>query len=371
MSSSLMWLVVVNTLLVLIATDILVVAHSEPFLTDERHRGLTNVVEKLSSEDSETARCKTRYGQRGFLQHRDAEQAAIPPPLLYSLPGSGNTWTRLLIEYATGVLSGSFYNDVGLTKVFPGELICNTSVSVAKAHPMDHSYASLFHPTKPPANKCARRGGIELFTRVILIVRHPLDAIWSEFLRRKKNSHVGQLTHGTFNTNAFLSYFAEAAKMYARVYTADYTSLRSELSSSDLFYLRYEDLHDSSRQVGLLTSLVQFLHLDNRTVNLYPHAMPPTDRIKCAFRLAEHKEVHRPKPPVDDAHAPTDQSDFVTITDAYLGTSAAVMTLCRSWSYLTVALEADRYPVDSFVLMHKTYNVTDLCHHLTLPAAKR
>lgn len=367
MSSSLVWLVVVN---VLIAAGILAAADRKQLLTNERLRELTNVVEKLSSEDSETARCKTQYGQRGFLQHRDAEQAAIPPPLLYSLPGSGNTWTRLLIEYATGVLSGSFYNDVGLTKVFPGELVCNTSVSVAKAHPMDHSYASLFHPTKPPANKCARRGGIELFTRVILIVRHPLDAIWSEFLRRKKNSHVGHLTHGNFNTNAFLGYFAEAAKMYARVYTNDYTSLRSELSSSDLFSLRYEDLHDPSRQVGLLTSLVRFLRLDNRTTNFYPHAMSH-DRINCAFRLAEHKEVHRPKPPVDDAHAPTDQSDFVTITDAYLGTSAAVMTLCRNWPYLTVALEADRYPVDSFVLMHKTYNVTDLCQNLTLPAAKR
>lgn len=369
-SSSLMWLVVVNALLVLISTGILATPHIKPFLTDERHRQLRNAGANLTPEDAETARCKALYGQRGFLQHRNADQAAIPPPLLYSLPGSGNTWTRLLIEYATGVLSGSFYNDIGLTKVFPGELVCNTSVSVAKAHPMDHSYASLFHPTKTPANKCARRGGIELFTRVILIVRHPLDAIWSEFLRRKKNSHVGQLTHGNFNENAFLSYFAEAAKMYARIYTVDYATLRSELSSSDLFYLRYEDLHDSSRQVELLTSLVQFLHLDNRTTNVYPQALSH-DRIKCAFRLAEHKEVHRPKPPVDNAHAPTDQSDFVTITDAYLGTSAAVVALCRSWPYITATLEADRYPVDSFVLMHKTYNVTDLCHNLTLPAAKR
>jgi hypothetical protein len=29
--------------------------------------------------------------------------------------------------------------------------------------------------------------------------------------------------HGNLNANAFLSYFAEAAKMYARIDTADYT----------------------------------------------------------------------------------------------------------------------------------------------------
>ena len=43
------------------------------------------------------------------------------PPVLYTFPGSGNTWCRLLIEYATGVFTGSIYGDAQLKKIMPGE----------------------------------------------------------------------------------------------------------------------------------------------------------------------------------------------------------------------------------------------------------
>ena len=35
---------------------------------------------------------------------------------LASFPNSGNTWLRYLIEGATGIFTGSFYDDVGLIK---------------------------------------------------------------------------------------------------------------------------------------------------------------------------------------------------------------------------------------------------------------
>jgi hypothetical protein len=47
----------------------------------------------------------------------------------------GNTWCRLLIEYATGIYSGSIYNDSSLMKALPGEVHCSKRVSVIKAHP--------------------------------------------------------------------------------------------------------------------------------------------------------------------------------------------------------------------------------------------
>ena len=34
--------------------------------------------------------------------------------MLASFPGSGNTWSRLLIEYASGYFTGSIYNDITL-----------------------------------------------------------------------------------------------------------------------------------------------------------------------------------------------------------------------------------------------------------------
>ena len=35
--------------------------------------------------------------------------------VLASFPGSGNTWSRMLLEYASGVYTGSIYNDITLS----------------------------------------------------------------------------------------------------------------------------------------------------------------------------------------------------------------------------------------------------------------
>ena len=42
--------------------------------------------------------CMTKYGTRSFINPKPQ----TTPPSLWTFPGSGNTWTRLLIEYATG-----------------------------------------------------------------------------------------------------------------------------------------------------------------------------------------------------------------------------------------------------------------------------
>ena len=47
--------------------------------------------------------CEFKFGNRTFLPSK----APRLPPVLYTFPGSGNTWVRLLIEFSTGILSGS------------------------------------------------------------------------------------------------------------------------------------------------------------------------------------------------------------------------------------------------------------------------
>eukprot|EP00755_Sulcionema_specki_P030092 Sspe_Gene.93578::Locus_66178_Transcript_1_1_Confidence_1.000_Length_417::g.93578::m.93578 len=60
---------------------------------------------------------------------------ASAPPLLWSFPGSGNSWLRLLVERATGVYTGSVYHkDQSMRAVFRGEDFCNSSVIAIKAH---------------------------------------------------------------------------------------------------------------------------------------------------------------------------------------------------------------------------------------------
>jgi len=66
-----------------------------------------------------------RAAKSGVLSLAGALKAAgrNPPPVLYSIPGSGNTMTRLLID---GVLepyhSGAVYRDGRLFKSLPGEV---------------------------------------------------------------------------------------------------------------------------------------------------------------------------------------------------------------------------------------------------------
>ena len=60
-------------------------------------------------------------------------------PLL-SLPGAGNTWTRFLIEQATGYLTGSVYQDHLLEETLKGECLFpenNETVVVKSHHIMD------------------------------------------------------------------------------------------------------------------------------------------------------------------------------------------------------------------------------------------
>ncbi|ERL89847.1 WSCD family member GA21586 [Dendroctonus ponderosae] len=94
------------------------------------------------------------------------------PVALVSFPGSGNTWLRYLLQQATGYLTGSVYNDLGLSKNgFPAEGVVNRSVLVVKTH----EYGSDTH---------------RQFDKALLLVRAPQQAIQAEF-NRQSGGHIG------------------------------------------------------------------------------------------------------------------------------------------------------------------------------------
>ena len=77
-------------------------------------------VERDSNEHREI--CMKHYGKRDYIPvHKMMKKI---PPLITSLPGSGNSWSRLLIEYATGYYTGSIYGDQSLIDIFAGEPFC-------------------------------------------------------------------------------------------------------------------------------------------------------------------------------------------------------------------------------------------------------
>ena len=236
------------------------------------------------------------------------------PPVLWSFPGSGNTWVRQLIEVATGVSSGSAYIDAELMKHgFAGERfeVDNASVcarfSAIKAHPTvsDVGRVSVSEATGRaafPFKLCEGR-----VARVVLLVRHPLACVWSEFERkaneraRHKKQHVARFSEAEWEDGAraqWLKSSLVSARLWARCWEpgrraygdwlahappadADAGAAGGATGNATLI-TRYEDLASPASRGAALVALARFLRL--------PLAFP----VKCVFAYTEQRATfHR------------------------------------------------------------------------------
>jgi hypothetical protein len=111
---------------------------------------------------------------------------------LATYPRSGNTWTRTLIEKATGFLTSSEYCDRSLEKTLKGE--CNATNSfLLKTH-----YPALAFKHNVPQKELFK------FDRAIVVVRNPFDAVFSFYnYISTKGSHVEKLNQTELHENGF------------------------------------------------------------------------------------------------------------------------------------------------------------------------
>lgn len=131
----------------------------------------------------------TRYGYRGiFKEYLDVKPTDLGNCTklsdmrfingtrvitLVSFPGSGSTWTRLLLEQVTGIFTGSIFCDPELrTSGFFGEQIITSNVLAVKTH-----YPGIGDPRVNHFNPAHVDG-------VIFIMRNPLDSIVAERKRQ-------------------------------------------------------------------------------------------------------------------------------------------------------------------------------------------
>lgn len=255
---------------------------------------------------SDNGACFAKYGSRAY------SPTPLQPVVLYSFPGSGNTWTRLLLEYATGIYTGSIYDDSSLLGMLPGEYTCNTSQLAIKAHPSIHRLGLLTgrHIEGNMRNKCDL-GNITHFDRAILIYRNPYHAIWSDFQRAVTNSHVGGIPRDKFNLKAWEHTAMYMAGAYKTMWEKDYSTIQRTFQPSDRLFVQYEQLRAPASRLGNLKNMVEFLHF------------PTTEsRLNCSFLLAESKDIHR---------RPLAQQQVMSIDDAYSAAASANLT-CRMWS---------------------------------------
>jgi len=252
---------------------------------DNVKRSLEENTGNLVVEDSDFLKmCSEKYRHKRFLSS-DLVPLLLPP-LLYTFPGSGNTWSRLLLEYATGIFTGSIYNDRHILNTLHGELTCDWTVSIIKAHPLTHSFVGKFGLGQGSFNsdkKKCQTGNIKVFKRAILLIRNPFDAIWSEFQRRMgKGNHVNAVSREKFPWEHWKHASAWLAYRYKEMVNVHYAGLIKNVAPGDVLTVRYEDLRNKAIRIDQLKAMTDFLQLK-----------PSHERLSCAFPLSDDKGAHR------------------------------------------------------------------------------
>jgi hypothetical protein len=234
--------------------------------------------------------CESKgYGQRGFLSPENERL----PAMLYTFPGSGNTWCRLLIEYATGVYTGCVYDDAALLKELPGEFTCNWSVSAVKVHPTSHSFKDLYKgPLLSDRQKC-QVGGVSHFDKAILLVRNPFDSFWAEHQRRVTEDHVASLKRAGFNWTAWRWNAAEMSYVYHTMWNREYAQIKKHFHPDNVLFLRFEDLKSNVTRIDTLRSVAKFLSVSLTNQANVEAELANSERLECAFVLAENPNAHR------------------------------------------------------------------------------
>ena len=197
--------------------------------------------------------------------------------VLWSSPGSGTSWLRILLELATGRSTGSVYKGDRSERHFcPGIDPCRSSM-VVKTH--------FAHDAE-----CDR----QLLGRSrILLVRNPYNAMWSEYQRvaaATKQRHRGRAavngsnSHTAYITSlgiVHLHYLLFQAKKWQDI-TSRQRHFAANAASGMVHWVFYEDLRDPRRRISTL-----------QRVAMFAGVAVSEERAACAFNYSDVRGVHR------------------------------------------------------------------------------
>ena len=214
----------------------------------------------LHNLDPNTTNCATKIAPKSYFN-------LIP---LLSLPGSGNTWTRFLIERATGFATGSCFHEVTMVE---GGLIGELQ------DPMDNETIVVKFHSLGKKEKVDRTAGP--ITACVYLLRNPRYSILSDFTRRCNNNkfrtqyHLGprNRTAESDSTNAHTSKL-DPTLFNSPIWTDTKANLTSKLNiyintfevcNKKIHILPYEKLSESPEKlVEEISKLIHFISKNNK-----------------------------------------------------------------------------------------------------------
>ncbi|KAF2368788.1 Sulfotransferase domain [Trinorchestia longiramus] len=187
------------------------------------------------------------------LVTRFAHPHTLLTQALASFPSSGNTWLRFLIEGATGIYTGSVYDDSSLSKKgMYGEGVpydCGMTIMQKT-----HGYTTGDGMKVPHEQQLLKNHFMELGCRGLVIIRNPFKALISH-RHLDIGGHTGFAPKSHFVGEGWDYFVALKIQLWENFYT----DWLEQCPSSDVFVTHYEILKLNVRSE--LAEILHFFHL--------------------------------------------------------------------------------------------------------------
>jgi len=213
----------------------------------------------------------------GELRTRIARVGSLPTRALASYPGSGNTWIRYLIEGASGIFTGSVFNDKSIDNAgHHGETrnFKDGSTILQKTH-----HRTIINSQYATFSLAWRQEHINMFGgRGVVVVRNPFKAVLSYWNYVSTQSHTKSVDVASLKTSKFKDFaFVGISRWFELI--DDWIQYGRQV-----YFVFYEDLTDDP--VGEIGRLMEHLRIE-----------PDQERFKCieshlkgSFKRPNHTE---------------------------------------------------------------------------------
>eukprot|EP01102_Stenamoeba_stenopodia_P000419 TRINITY_DN10401_c0_g1_i6.p1 TRINITY_DN10401_c0_g1~~TRINITY_DN10401_c0_g1_i6.p1 ORF type:complete len:508 (-),score=149.33 TRINITY_DN10401_c0_g1_i6:1235-2758(-) len=214
--------------------------NSSPSNTAETQALIKEIKKLLASKDSQVVSPDDPSGCS--MLEKVSVDFNLPPYALASYPRSGSSWTRHLLESATGYATGAIYYDAQIQKSrLPAEGMME-GVVVIKTHEMnttleDYRVTMRRKQNLPPfqfETKLVQSKG------AVVLVRNPFDAIESQFQLYRTGVHTTIAEQ--IDPEAWKRHVLWAVNSWNKFY--EYWTVTAPSEGYPVLIVRYEDLRD-------------------------------------------------------------------------------------------------------------------------------
>ena len=214
-------------------------------------------------------------GSSGLVDGK-LHESALHSAALYSIPGSGNTWVRHLIEKVSDMYTGSAYRDDTLLQHFEREGYCGNGLIAWKVHPFSRHELFYRKGILPECNRMCQNlseGGVcakSPITKAVIVVRNPFHAAVAEFHRQisevflPSRMHVAGISREQFMASKGIrddwkTVIRNTLAEFRLLHMEDLPCFRCQLGFDSVTVLRLESLSSQQERSQHLSDVLSFL----------------------------------------------------------------------------------------------------------------